>query len=169
MQLGILIAETGFSTDGARAIQLALTPVFLLSGIAGLLNVMTARLSRIIDRGRHLTEAPQDNLTLPPHERANELRALERRRHLASVAITACTLAALLTCLVVLLLFAEVLLGLPLKWLEGVLFTGATVALVVGLTYFLREVHFATQTLRIELRSAGAKSPDTAVSEKNDA
>jgi hypothetical protein len=145
MRLGILIAETGLSTDGARAIQLALAPVFLLTGIAGLLNVMTARLGRIIDRGRQLTETPQDNIALPPHDRANELRSLDRRRRLAGMAIKACTLAALLTCLVIVLLFAEVLLGLPLKWLEGGLFTGATVALVVGLTYFLREVHLATQ------------------------
>src|SRR5262245_18142285 len=136
MQFGILIAEAGLSTDGARAIQLALAPVFLLSGIAGFLNVMTARLGRINDRGRHLTEAPQDNLTQPFQERANELRALERRRHLAGVAITACTHAAPLTCLVIVLLFGEVLLGLPLKWLEGVLFAVATVALVVGLIYF---------------------------------
>ena len=123
---------------------------------------MAGRLSRIIDRGRHLTEAPQENLALPPQERASELRALESRRHLAGMAITACTVAALLTCLVIVLLFAEVLLGLPLKWLEGVLFTGATVAVVVGLTYFLCEVRLATQTLRIELRSAVTKPPDTA-------
>jgi hypothetical protein len=36
-------------TDVARAIQLALAPVFLLTGIAGLLNVMTNRLARIVD------------------------------------------------------------------------------------------------------------------------
>src|SRR5262249_61559668 len=101
MRLGIMIAEAGISTDGARAIQLALAPVFLLTGIAGILNVMAGRLSRIIDRGRRLTERPQDNIALPPHERANELCALERRRHLTSVAITTCTVAALLTCLVI--------------------------------------------------------------------
>ena len=42
--------------DMAHAIQLALAPVFLLTGIAGTLNVMTGRLARIIDRGRQLTE-----------------------------------------------------------------------------------------------------------------
>jgi hypothetical protein len=125
----------------------------LLTGIAGILNVIAGRLSRIIDRGRHLTETPQGKVALPLHPRASELRTLERRRHLTGVAITTCTLAALLTCLVIVLLFAEVLLGLSLKWLEVVLFTGATVALVVGLTYFLREVHLATQSVRIELRS----------------
>ena len=39
-------------TSVARAIQLALAPVFLLTGIAGLLNVMTNRLARIVDRAR---------------------------------------------------------------------------------------------------------------------
>ena len=159
MQLGILIAEAGLSTDGARAIQLALAPVFLLTGIAGLLNVMTARLGRIIDRGRHLTEAPQEIVARPPQELANELRALERRRHLAGVAITACTVAALLTCLVIVLLFADILLSLPLKWLEGILFTGSTLALVVGLTYFLREVHLANLSVRLEIEVGAAPDP----------
>jgi hypothetical protein len=36
-----------------------------------------------------------------------------------------------------------------LKWLAGALFTGSVVALVVGLGYFLREVHLATKTVRI--------------------
>jgi len=38
------------------AIQLALAPVFLLTGIAGLLSVMAGRLARIIDRARAFTE-----------------------------------------------------------------------------------------------------------------
>lgn len=40
----------------ASAIQLALTPAFLLTGIAGLLNVMAGRLARVIDRGRAVNE-----------------------------------------------------------------------------------------------------------------
>ena len=48
--------------DVAHAIQLALAPVFLLTGIAGILNVMAGRLARIIDRGRHLTETPAREL-----------------------------------------------------------------------------------------------------------
>lgn len=134
--------------DVAHAIQLALAPVFLLTGIAGILNVMTGRLARIIDRGRRLTESP-----LRPEVQASEtlqieLHSLERRRHLASAAITSCTFAALLVCMVIASLFLEVLLQLELKWLVGVLFTGSTLALVIGLAYFLQEVHLATQTVR---------------------
>ena len=135
--------------DIAQAIQLALGPAFLLTGIAGLLNVMAGRLSRIIDRGRVLAggdgamgKVPRDSLNL-------ELRELERRRYLTSVAITACTIAALLVCVVIASLFLEAMLRAPLNWLVGALFTAATAALVLGLAFFLREVHLATQTIRI--------------------
>lgn len=135
--------------DVAHAIQLALAPVFLLASIAGMLNVMAGRLSRIIDRGRRLQELPCDPAVLPPEEIEQELQNLERRRHLVSTAITACTLSALLVCMVVASLFLEELLDLPLRWLEGVLFTGATLALAVGLSYFLVEVHRATRWVRV--------------------
>jgi formate-dependent nitrite reductase membrane component NrfD len=36
----------------AHAIQIAIAPVLLLTGIAGLLNVMATRLARVIDRAR---------------------------------------------------------------------------------------------------------------------
>lgn len=134
-------------TDVTKAIQLALGPVFLLTGIAGMLNVMAGRLSRIIDRGRALTERLATPTQAPALER--ELHLLETRRHFTSVAITACTVAALLVCLVIATLFLEAMLDAPLKWLVGSLFMASTLALVVGLAFFLREVHLATQTIRI--------------------
>ncbi|MFN4151338.1 MAG: DUF2721 domain-containing protein, partial [Candidatus Sericytochromatia bacterium] len=68
-------------TDVARVIQLALAPVFLLTGIAGVLNVVTGRLSRIIDRGRTLIEDPS-KLELYGEQTINfELQQLEQRRH----------------------------------------------------------------------------------------
>ncbi len=41
----------------AHIIQVALTPVFLLSGIGSLLNVITTRLGRVADQSDLLTEA----------------------------------------------------------------------------------------------------------------
>ena len=119
--------------DLAHAIQLALAPVFLLTGIAGILNVMTGRLARIIDRGRYLTERE-----LPPAMVASsayrvELASLEFRRHLASSAIAASTLSALLVCVVIASLFVQVLLQVELRWVVGAMFTGSTMALEVGL------------------------------------
>ncbi|WP_039912441.1 DUF2721 domain-containing protein [Cellvibrio mixtus] len=138
--------------DITHAIQLALAPVFLLTGIAGLLNVMAGRLARIIDRGRSLTEQ-----ALPPQHLQSadtlhkELNRLERRRHYASSAITACTCSALLVCMVVAVIFLQVLLQAELKWIISGLFTASTLTLIVGLGYFLREVHLATRTVRIKI------------------
>jgi Protein of unknown function (DUF2721) len=135
--------------DVARAIQLALAPVFLLTGISGLLNVMTNRLARIVDRARALKEKP--GITISAQETlAMRLRRLERRRHFTSIAITSCTIAALLLCLVVATLFFEAMFEVRLSWFVGIQFMGSTLALVVGLGNFLREVHLATQ-MRIEM------------------
>lgn len=135
--------------DVAHAIQLALAPVFLLTGIAGILNVMTGRLARIIDRGRSLSESPVPNDAGLLDTIQLEFSGLERRRYLASAAITACTLSAFLVCTVIAALFLEVLVQIQLKWIEGALFTASTLVLVVGLAYFLREVQLANQTVRI--------------------
>lgn len=140
---------SGNITDIAHAIQLALAPVFLLTGIAGILNVMTGRLARIIDRGRYFEEGWARLDTATRHTVQIELMNLERRRQLASWAINAGTFAALLVCLVVATLFVEALLDLPLRWLAGIFFIGSTMALIAGLTSFLREVHLATSTVRI--------------------
>lgn len=141
--------STDIISEMAKAIQLALGPVFLLTGIAGMLNVMSGRLSRIIDRGRSLTEKPEVISTYEPAELRNELLNLERRRHITSRAINMITIAALLVCLVIVTLFLEALFFVRLNWLIGVLFILATLGLVSGLSYFLREVHLAGNTVRI--------------------
>jgi membrane-associated HD superfamily phosphohydrolase len=139
----------GHVNDIAGAIQLALGPVFLLTGIAALLNVMTNRLSRIIDRGRFLTERPDLAGMFNQQKVDEELEVLEKRRHNTSRAITMCTVAALLICLVIVTLFTEEMLNIPFNRGIGILFSLAIIALVIGLTLFLKEVHLASQTIRI--------------------
>ena len=133
----------------AEAIQLALAPAFLLSGIGALLNVMTGRLARIVDRGRELADARAQRVSAAQASVDLETQTLEPRRHLTSVAITATTTAALLVCMVIAAIFFEVMLQTPLKWLVSALFASAMFALMVGLTFLLREVHLAMRTVRI--------------------
>lgn len=142
--------------DLAKAIQLALAPAFLLSGIAALLSVMAARLARIMDRARAFADAHANAAGCDHVFSAREVQALEPRRHLASVAITTTTIAALLVCLVVAALFLEVVLETPLRWLVSALFTAGMFALVIGLTFFLREVHLAMRTARIVVPQAAS-------------
>jgi hypothetical protein len=146
----------------ARAIQLALAPVFLLTGIAGILNVMTGRLSRIIDRGRALLADRSGGLPAEHTSVARELEILERRRYFVSVAITSCTIAVLLVCMVIAALFLDVVLeaplfldyvlNVPLEYSIAPLFTLSMAALVVGLSYFLREVHIAMLTIHLKTK-----------------
>ncbi len=142
---------TTATADIAHAIELAVAPVFLLTGVAALLSVMTNRLARIIDRGRWFE---QGWTGFDDERRARyglELQHLERRRRLASQAINACTAAALLICLVVATLFIEGLFGLQLRGLAAVLFLAAMAALIAGLSLFLREVHLATYAVRVSM------------------
>ena len=133
-----------------HAIQLAVAPVFLLSGVAALLGVMAGRLARIIDRARDLEQrwAALDEKAVARVQ--VEIANLERRRHLASWSINLCTGAALLVCIVIVTLFFEEFFGTDLKWLAGAQFVGAMIALLGGLASFLREVYLATHTGRIE-------------------
>jgi Protein of unknown function (DUF2721) len=133
----------------AHAIQLAVAPVFLLTGVAALLGVMATRLARIIDRARYF-EATWHQLSDDNRRAAGiELASLDQRRVVASWAINFCTVSALLVCLVVTTLFVDAFFATDLKWLAGLLFIGSMLALIAGLTCFLREVTVATRTVRV--------------------
>ena len=113
------------SGEIAHAIQLAIAPVFLLTGVASLLGVMATRLARVIDRARGL-EATWSSLDAKARVAARvEVRNLERRRRVCSWSINYCTAAALLICLVIVTLFMEEFFGTNLKWLAGALFVAA--------------------------------------------
>ena len=134
----------------SHAIQLAIAPVFLLTGIAALLGVMANRLARVIDRGRALEQSWK---SLDAQERGlarDELTFLERRRRLASWSINFCTAAALLVCLVIGVLFLDEFFATNLRLVEGLLFVLAMVAVIGGLTSFLREVYLATHSTSLD-------------------
>jgi hypothetical protein len=136
-----------------QAIQLSVAPVFLLTGIAGLLGVMANRLARIIDRARDVGRGRSALDAAAVALARLELTNLERRRHLASWSINCCTGAALLVCTVIVTLFIEEFLGAHLKWLAGAQFIASMGAVIVGLSCFLTEVYIATHTSHIDTLS----------------
>ena len=106
----------------AHAIQLAIAPGVPADRRRGLLNVMAARLARVIDRARHFEDAWP---ALDAGARAaarEEIAHLERRRRVCSWSINYCTTAALLICLVIGAFFVEEFFATNLKWLTGALF-----------------------------------------------
>lgn len=134
----------------SHAIQLAIAPVFLLTGIAALLGVMANRLSRVIDRARYFEQHWADLDASARATSRREVRNLERRRRVCSWSINLCTVAALLICLVIVTLFADAFFATSLKWYAGSLFVAAMVAVSAGLVCFLREVYLATHTTTID-------------------
>jgi hypothetical protein len=133
-----------------HAIQLAIAPVFLLTGIAGLLSVMANRLARVVDRTRFVQQSWPELNEKARVLACTEMTHLTQRRHVASWAINFCTAGALLICLVIVVLFVDELSTANLRWVAGGLFVATMAALIGGLACFLREVSLATQSTDIE-------------------
>ncbi len=132
----------------AHVIQLSVAPVFLLTGIAGLLNVLTGRLGRIIDRARAIERAHIDGdpLAATAPER---LHTLAIRARWINIAISLCVVSAIFVASVVMVLFATAFWGSDYRGVVAGLFIGAMIALMTGLVFFLREIYLATSSLRI--------------------
>ena len=135
----------------AHLIQLSVAPVFLLTGVGTLLNVLSGRLARIIDRARVLEE--RLDKPEPPHAAAivSELNVLERRGRLIHHAIKLSTTSALLVCFLIAVLFAGSILHYSNRLIVSGLFITAMLASIVSLTLFLREAYFANETFEISL------------------
>ena len=139
--------------DIAHLIQSSVAPVFLLSGVAATLGVLTNRLSRIVDRARaleaqlagHPSEAPQLH---------GDLAVLARRAGYINIAISLSTIAALLVALVVVTLFANAFFASELSVVIALLFVGAMVCLSAAYVAFFVEVRIAVAALRIGIRRA---------------
>jgi type IV secretory pathway VirB6-like protein len=133
----------------AQVIQLAVAPVFLLAGIAGLLGVLSTRLARIVDRARVIERRI-------PQARREERRALLRREttvlwrriSLINWAIRLCVSGALAVCLVIVALFLGEIVVFDIATPIAVLFVLAMVLIVAGLMFLLSEVNLSTRHMR---------------------
>lgn len=129
----------------AHVIQLAVAPVFLLSGVGVTLTVLTNRLARIIDRARSLQAAG----AIGDLGRV-ELGLLSRRAALIQRAILLSTVCALLIGLVIVALFAGTVAKINVSLVVVALFVTAMLAFISGLICFLLEIRLATSTLRFD-------------------
>ncbi|KAF0219631.1 MAG: hypothetical protein FD174_1886 [Geobacteraceae bacterium] len=144
-----LVREVYNMGEVAHVIQLAVAPVFLLTGIGTMLNVMANRLGRVIDRARVLEARVESS---PPEVGAalhRNLAILSLRAKLIGHAITLCTATALLVCTIIAILFLGNFLQFNISIPVALLFIIAMLSLVLGLLVFLREIFIATASLRI--------------------
>jgi hypothetical protein len=134
--------------DIAHLVQSSVAPVFLLSGIAATLGVLTGRLARVVDRARRLEEQLAAHPGSQRPLRA-DLAVLARRAGYINAAISLCAIAALLVALVVVGLFANAFTGIRLEGTIALLFVGAMVCLSAAFIAFFIEVRVAISALRI--------------------
>ncbi len=93
----------------AHVIQVALTPVFLLSGIGTLLNVFNTRLARVSDHAEHASTLLKTCEDAEAAVLRAHLRRLRRRTVALDVAIALAALGGAATCGAAFVLFVGVL------------------------------------------------------------
>ena len=148
----------------SQVIQLAVAPVFLLAGIAGLLGVLSTRLARIVDRARIIERRiPQAKRDEQRTLLRRETEVLWRRIALINWAIRLCVSGALAVCLVIVALFVGEFVDFNIARAIAVLFVLAMVLIVAGLVFLLIEVNLSTRQMRagmeIALEGATDSSP----------
>src|ERR1700681_1508561 len=125
-----------------HVIQVALTPIFLLSGIAALLNVFSTRLGRVADRVDQLAVKLQSEAT------DAELSHLKKRSLVLDVAVVLGAMGGVATCGSALALFVGALRNATAASLLFSLFGFALLCTIAALAVFAVEMVMASQGVR---------------------
>jgi hypothetical protein len=135
----------------AHVIQVALTPVFLLSGVGTLLNVFSTRLARVTDHLEHSEELLRADpngpgaVTLRAH-----LHRLRRRIFALDVAVAMGVVAGGATAAATFTLFVGALRNSAVAWVLFMMFGAAVACTIVALAAFLAETVLSWHGLRDE-------------------
>jgi Na+/H+ antiporter NhaC len=135
-------------------IQLAIAPVFLLSAIGTIINALTGRLARAVDRRRVVEERAKEAEaeSIEQQDMLTELKLLARRIVLVLWSIGFAVFSALLVCILIATAFMGAFTSLDLSRTVAILFLAAVVALTICLVLFMREVFLAALSVRHNVR-----------------
>ncbi|MGB3750865.1 MAG: DUF2721 domain-containing protein [Arcobacteraceae bacterium] len=132
----------------SQLIQLSVAPVFLLAGVAGLLNVFTGRLARIMDQVYKL-DAKESAEGVSPHS-ISRRKFLTMRMFNINLAIFLSTATGLFVALVILSMFMSILFDFETSLIISILFILAMSSLIVALLVFLKEIHYTTSFIKTQ-------------------
>lgn len=154
--------------DIARVIQLAVAPVFLLTAIGTIINVLVSRLARAVDRRRVLEEHLPEYANERREQAERELRLLNRRIVLVIWSTALAVLSALFVCLLIGTAFLGAFIATDLSRPVAVLFTASVLALTICLLIFLREISIAAVSARqtVSPQAAGVARTKTTAAAK---
>lgn len=130
-------------------LQTALTPAFLLVAVGSLLNVLTGRLSRIVDRSRELQRQHAETEGSAHDRVVAELRIIERRMRVVGSSILLSVLSAITVCIMIGLLFLMGLTNFSAAGAAVAVFMLALALLAASLLQFVREIRLATYAIYV--------------------
>jgi len=135
-----------------QSLQASIAPCVLISGDGLLLLSLSNRLSRPIERIRHLCDVIKSN---PHHDHKaaqEQIRIMYKRcEHLRS-AISCIIYSIALVSFIVLLLFLDTFYALPVTILINIFFISSIAFLITSMVFFLLDIHTSLDSLKIEIR-----------------
>jgi hypothetical protein len=138
-------------------IQMAITPVILLSGVGALMLTLTNRMGRIVDRTRTLAGLLHAAAEADRAHLENQLNIMWRRAKLVRVAVTFAGLSMLLSCLLVIGIFVDVMADDDFGLQLVVVFLASAMCLIAALAAFLRDIWMSLWALSLEVERARGK------------
>jgi hypothetical protein len=146
----------------SHLIQLSVAPVFLLAAVAGLLNVFTGRLARIIDKVEKIDAMIENKKTEESKQKAHEKSKVRRifltmRMQNINHSISLCTMTGLLIALVIVTMFLSSILQFDGSIFIATLFIFAMLSLITSLILFQKEIFFTTSFIKRKKASLKTK------------
>jgi len=137
------------------ALQMAISPVIMISAYGMLLLSLTNRLGRAIDRARVLAGGSGANRQL-------QIEILAKRARRIRAAILAVSLAMFFAAILVLVLFVSVFAHIDLKLVVSILFVASLFSLVFSLACLIADVSGSLKAMEAELRGSQPESQELA-------
>jgi hypothetical protein len=145
-----VVDKFGPDLDAVMSVlQTALTPAFLLVAVGSLLNVLTGRLSRIVDRSRDLQRQYAETAGVAHERVVRELRIIEKRMRVVGSSILYAVLSAMSVCVEIAVLFLMGLTQFSAAWVAVAVFMLALALLSACLIQFVREIRLATYAIYV--------------------
>ncbi|HWA25189.1 MAG TPA: DUF2721 domain-containing protein [Lacunisphaera sp.] len=135
-------------------IQLAITPVILISGMGALMITLTNRMARIVDRTRELAEAIPDSDADERRHLDDQLTIMWRRSLMMRRAVTCNGLSMLLACLLIVALFGAAMFDWNMRVVVLLLFAASIMLLTASLVDFLRDIYVSLHALHLQVQRA---------------
>lgn len=133
-----------------RVLQASISPIAMVSGVGLLLLSLTNRFGRVTDRIRELARQRQPDET---NDRVKkQIDIFHQRARIIRSAVSAAVGCMLLASLMVLLLFAMAIWGVPAQLLVLMLFGASLVSLIAALLLFLWDMRLSLLAVEEELR-----------------